>query len=88
MGPSTSFDAAPSVVPFVEPHEAAAALWLKLHEERKRRLVEKPCAVVLLGDSRTEGWGRQGKEAFASGSCVSAGTTGRLRPRPRAQLFW
>ena len=66
MGASTSFDAAPSVVPFVEPHEAAAALWLKLHEERKRRLVEKPCAVVLLGDSRTEGWGRQGKEAFAS----------------------
>lgn len=28
------------------------------------------------------------REDPLTGSCVSAGTTGRLRPRPRAQLFW
>ena len=52
--PSTSFGPCPSVVPFVTPPEHAAKLWLEKSSANKLRCAN--AEVILLGDSRTEGW--------------------------------
>ena len=53
--PSASYDPCPSVVPFVTPPEHATKLWLDKSSANKLRCANG-AEVILLGDSRTEGW--------------------------------